>query len=213
MLKVSLALVAAVEMSTAAPAPAKKPNLLCAPCHRGLAHQLCRVQQDGPVSLYRGLTIRWNRFMMADQLRYDAQGAVWKGANTPNLDKLAASGARFMNQYSSTPTCTPARAGILTGQSPWNHGMLGYGAVAPVYPFEMPVALRAVGYTTASIGKDQYAPPLRLTILPHQLLEDTSYVIWICAALAGMHRTHCPRCSQSMMLETRDPVHHTAMRA
>ncbi len=97
--------------------------------------------------------------MMADQLRYDAQGAVWKGANTPNLDKLAASGARFMNQYSSTPTCTPARAGILTGQSPWNHGMLGYGAVAPVYPFEMPVALRAVGYTTASIGKDQYAPP------------------------------------------------------
>ena len=117
---------------------------------------------------------------MADQLRYDAQGAVWKGANTPNLDKLAASGARFMNQYSSTPTCTPARAGILTGQSPWNHGMLGYGAVAPVYPFEMPVALRAVGYTTASIGKDQYAPPPpppihNLLLLPlHQLLEAGS---------------------------------------
>ena len=49
------------------------------------------------------------RFMMADQLRYDTQGAVWKGANTPNLDALGASGARFMKQFSSTPTCTPAR--------------------------------------------------------------------------------------------------------
>jgi hypothetical protein len=56
---------------------------------------------------------------------------------------------------SSTPTCTPARAAILTGQSPWNHGMLGYGDVAPVYPFEMPVALQSLGYTTSSIGKDR----------------------------------------------------------
>ena len=105
-------------------------------------------------------------FMMADQLRYDTQGAVWKGANTPNLDALGAGGARFMKQFSSTPTCTPARAGILTGQSPWNHGMLGYGAVAPVYPFEMPTALRAVGYTTASIGKDHFGWNASKTLPP-----------------------------------------------
>lgn len=95
-------------------------------------------------------------FMMADQLRADTQGADNRfggHAHTPNLDKLASEGLRFTNAFSSTPTCTPARAGLLTGQSPWNHGMLGYGAVAPVYPFEMPVALTAVGYKTASIGK------------------------------------------------------------
>ena len=30
-------------------------------------------------------------------------------ANTPNLDALGAGGARFMKQFSSTPTCPPAR--------------------------------------------------------------------------------------------------------
>lgn len=42
----------------------------------------------------------------------------------------------------------------MTGLSPWNHGMLGYGAVALRYPFELPRALDAAGYTTASIGKE-----------------------------------------------------------
>jgi arylsulfatase len=67
--------------------------------------------------------------------------------------------------------CT--QAGILTGQSPWNHGMLGYGAVAPVYPFEMPVALRAVGYTTASIGKDHFGWNASRTLPPLLPKYDT----------------------------------------
>eukprot|EP00755_Sulcionema_specki_P027584 Sspe_Gene.88058::Locus_60179_Transcript_1_1_Confidence_1.000_Length_412::g.88058::m.88058 len=95
-------------------------------------------------------------FMMADQLRFDALGAVQKGPRTPSLDRLAAEGALFRNAYSSTPTCTPARAALLTGQKPWNHGMLGYGAVAPKYPFEMPRALAGLGYHTVSVGKDHF---------------------------------------------------------
>ena len=70
-------------------------------------------------------------FMMADQMRADVLSCAGNTAiRTPNLDKLAAEGVRFSNAFSSTPSCTPARAAILTGLSPWYHGMLGYGVIA-----------------------------------------------------------------------------------
>lgn len=94
--------------------------------------------------------------MMADQLRFDALGVYGntRGA-TPNLDKFGADGIAF-HAFSSTPTCTPARAGLLTGRSPWGHGMLGYGVVAPEYPYEMGTTMAAAGYDTRSIGKDHF---------------------------------------------------------
>lgn len=75
---------------------------------------------------------------------------------TPNLNQLAAQGVLYRNAFSSTPTCTPARAALLTGLSPWYHGMLGYGAIAKSYHYEMPRALRDGGYYTSSIGKDHF---------------------------------------------------------
>lgn len=96
-------------------------------------------------------------FIMADQMRADALGCAGnKLAKTPNLDKLAKNGVRFTNTFSSTPICTPARAAILTGLSPWYHGMLGYGDIAPRYAFELPIALSNAGYLTTSIGKDHF---------------------------------------------------------
>ena len=75
---------------------------------------------------------------------------------TPNMDRIAKEGVLFKWGYTSTPTCTPARAAILTGQKPWNHGSLGAVAVAKSYPFEMPTTLAALGYSTTSIGKDHF---------------------------------------------------------
>ena len=69
--------------------------------------------------------------LMTDQHRADCLGAAGNHViQTPHLDALAAGGVLFRHAYSSTPTCTPARAALLTGQSPWSHGMLGYGKVA-----------------------------------------------------------------------------------
>jgi choline-sulfatase len=96
-------------------------------------------------------------FLMADQFRGDCVGADGNHAiMTPNLDRLAAEGARFSAAYSTCPSCTPARAAILTGLSPWRHGMLGYGKIAPHYPHELPQMLRDAGYYAVGIGKMHY---------------------------------------------------------
>ncbi|TVR58560.1 MAG: sulfatase [Spirochaetaceae bacterium] len=42
---------------------------------------------------------------------------------TPNLDRLAAGGTRFDNFFCASPVCSPARASILTGRIPSQHGV------------------------------------------------------------------------------------------
>ena len=97
--------------------------------------------------------------LMTDQHRADCLGCDGNRIiRTPSFDRLAKEGVCFDHAYSSTPSCTPARAGLLTGLSPWRHGMLGYGRVAERYQFEMPRALKDAGYYTFAIGKLHYHP-------------------------------------------------------
>ena len=115
--------------------------------------------------------------LMADQWRADCLGAAGNRViHTPNLDQLAASGVRFTNAYSATPTCTPARAGLLTGLAPWNHGMLRYAEVGARYPVEMPRALRDAGYYTAAIGKLHYHPQRNLHGYHQALLDESGRI-------------------------------------
>ena len=100
-------------------------------------------------------------FLMADQLRFDALSFARTDNSTafytPSLDRIASEGISVSHSYSSTPTCTPARAAILTGQSPWHHGMIGYGQIASRYPYEFPRILSdSQKWITASIGKDHF---------------------------------------------------------
>ncbi|MBL4574621.1 MAG: sulfatase-like hydrolase/transferase [Opitutaceae bacterium] len=59
----------------------------------------------------------------------DDQGAWALGCagnneiKTPNLDRLAASGIRFENFFCTSPVCSPARASLLTGRIPSQHGV------------------------------------------------------------------------------------------
>lgn len=43
---------------------------------------------------------------------------------TPNFDQVAQRGIRFERAYTCTPVCSPARASMLTGLLPHNHGVL-----------------------------------------------------------------------------------------
>ena len=62
-------------------------------------------------------------FLMTDQM----QGRVLDGSNpckTPNFDKLASRGMRFTRAYTPNAVCSPARASLMTGLLPHNHGVL-----------------------------------------------------------------------------------------
>ena len=42
---------------------------------------------------------------------------------TPNIDALAASGARFTNWYAAAPVCAPSRSSVMTGRYPIRAGV------------------------------------------------------------------------------------------
>ncbi len=112
--------------------------------------------------------------LMSDQHRGDCLGADGNAViQTPNLDRLAAGGVRFRCAFSSTPTCTPARAALLTGMSPWRHGMLGYGQVAERYSVELPQLLRDAGYYTLGIGKMHWTPQRALHGFHRTILDES----------------------------------------
>ena len=98
-------------------------------------------------------------FILTDQLRYDTLGFNGNSIiKTPNLDKLAASGAVFKNCYVQNPTCGPSRACLLTGRYARSHGLRRNGCALPEDQPTMMKHLRVNGYHTALVGKLHFQP-------------------------------------------------------
>ena len=82
---------------------------------------------------------------------------------TPTFDRLAAEGLLFEQAYVSSPSCTPSRNAILTGQFHWR---LEEGANLwstlnikhPVYPLLLKNSGYHVGYWRKSFGPGQLEP-------------------------------------------------------
>ena len=60
--------------------------------------------------------------LLADQLSLQALSNGF--AHTPHLDRLAGEGVRFLHSYCPAPVCGPARASIVTGVHPSQHGLI-----------------------------------------------------------------------------------------
>jgi len=97
-----------------------------------------------------------------DDLGFSDLGCYGSEISTPNIDRLAAGGLRFVN-YTTVPMCSPARAALLTGKNPhavgcgWiahaNPGYPGYkGEIAADAP-TLAETLKANGYSTMMVGK------------------------------------------------------------
>ncbi len=83
-------------------------------------------------------------------------GGLAVGNDTPNLDRLAANGLVLTSAY-STPSCSPTRASIHTGQNPLHHGLLDppmYGMPGGLQgAVTLPMVLKQLGYVTQAVGK------------------------------------------------------------
>ena len=63
-------------------------------------------------------------FVLADDYGAWAMGCAGNPeVKTPHLDRLAARGVRFDNCFCASPVCSPARASIMTGKNPSQHGV------------------------------------------------------------------------------------------
>jgi arylsulfatase A-like enzyme len=97
-------------------------------------------------------------YLLLDDLGWKDVGYHGGEIKTPNLDRLATSGAR-LEQFYVMPVCTPTRAALLTGRYPMRYG-LQTGVNRPWaewgLPLEerlLPQRLKEAGYITAIVGK------------------------------------------------------------
>jgi len=102
--------------------------------------------------------------IFADDLGYgdvSGFGVDHSKFHTPNLERMAAEGARLTSFYVPTPYCAPSRATILTGRYPFRHGLVfnpapdaGINEVGlPASEITIAEALKIAGYASICIGK------------------------------------------------------------
>lgn len=96
--------------------------------------------------------------IVADDMGFGDVGFHGSEIKTPNIDGLAASGAK-LEQFYVQPLCSPTRAALMTGRYPMRYG-LQVGVILPYSQYGLPLeermlpqALREVGYETAMTGK------------------------------------------------------------
>ena len=99
--------------------------------------------------------------LLTDQQRFDTLGCSGNPiCRTPVLDRIAEEGMIFRNAYTANALCTPARASLMTGLYPHNHGQLSnMGNFNGVFDDQVldkiafPQLLDQAGYTLGYAGK------------------------------------------------------------
>ena len=111
--------------------------------------------------------------LMVDQLNgtlFPDGPADW--LHVPNLKRLAARSARFVNSYTASPLCAPARASFMSGQLPRRTRVYDNAAEftsdIPTYAHH----LRRAGYATCLSGKMHFVGPDQMHGFEERLTTD-----------------------------------------
>ena len=105
--------------------------------------------------------------VLLDDVGFGASSAFGGPCNTPNAERLAATGLKY-NRFHTTALCAPTRQALLTGR---NHHSVGMGAITematsapgnnsvrPKNKAPLAEILKLNGYSTAQFGKCHEVP-------------------------------------------------------
>lgn len=115
-------------------------------------------------------------FVFADQMR--AQSMHWSGdpnAISPAFDRFAKEAVCFENAVSGCPVCCPARASLITGQYPHEHGVFLNDATLGHDATSIAQAFTQGGYDTGYIGKWHLHGKGRSAFIPREERHGFDY--------------------------------------
>jgi arylsulfatase A-like enzyme len=105
--------------------------------------------------------------IMTDDVGFGAPSTFGGVIPTPNLDRIANAGLRYIN-FHSTALCSPTRAALITGRnhhsegfgvvSEQSTGFPGYDSIIPKDSATIGEILKQNGYSTSWFGKDHNTP-------------------------------------------------------
>lgn len=100
--------------------------------------------------------------VLCDDLGWGDLGCFWQNGrknglpriHTPNLDRMAAEGARLTDHCTTAPVCAPARASLMTGKNQGHCNLRDNTFDAAIDPhMTLATVMKTAGYATWHIGK------------------------------------------------------------
>ena len=96
----------------------------------------------------------------ADDMNWDAPGVYGCSIRdiTPNIDRLAREGMRFIQAHITIAVCQPSRQCLMTGRYPHRNGAEGFEPIDVTVP-TLQESLRQAGYRNGILGKTTHLAP------------------------------------------------------
>ncbi len=107
-------------------------------------------------------------FITADDMNYDSSGCYGGPIKdlTPNLDRFASEGVRFVHAYSTVAVCQPVRQIMQTGLYPHRNGSMGFFPLRPEVR-TLNQQLHDAGYLISMFGKNRHHMPQEKFCVDH----------------------------------------------